>query len=219
MSSRLSIRLHALARGTTRFLAVVAVLALGGLTLGACDETGPDGGLDDLDSGGAIPLSSLLGAGSELEAPDIPEVDRWVQTVDRELSYANALEAHWTDQVRDAVMTATAARRRAETAEGIAREAAVAEAREVLDAVPWSDWSTTLIACVDHRISADDVAQARDSRSGKDPAWQARVRRADRLRKGADEAMREGDARRSLQRAFYACELASQVAGEPLTLP
>lgn len=217
MASRSSILHRAFLRGWTRACAVVLVC----LSFAACDDAGPEGGLDALDGDGAIPLSALLGAGAALaDVPeDLPEVEQWMLTVDRELSYATALEAHWTDEVRDAVKTAAAARGRAESAEGIAREAAVAEAREVLDAVPWGAWSTTLIACVDHRISADDVVQARDSRSGKDPAWQARVRRADRLRKGADEAMREGDARRSLQRAFYACELASQVAGEPLDLP
>ena len=206
-----------------RLAAILVMAAV--LPLVGCDDADADAAALLNEDGARMSLSTLLidaerqRAGSDGSAADLAslsDVDYWLETVDKELRYAAALESYWTESVREAVDVASAARERARGATGLAREAAAAEARDVLDEVAWNEWTETLIACVDDRISDDDVAQARDSRSGKDPAWQAQVRRADRLRTGAGEALREMDARRSLQRAFYACEMASQVAGVPL---
>ena len=202
-------------RSTSRSrVAMCLAASLAGLV--GCDESGSETELLLDGEGPVVRLSMLLQ--SELATDDLAaaDVDRWVATVDKELEYAAALEPHWTDEIRGAVETAIAARGRADATDGPAREAAAAEARELLDAVPWTAWTTTLIACVDEHVSEADVAEARDSRSTRDPGWQARVRRADRLRTGAGEAMREDDARRSLQRAFYACQIASQLAGASL---
>ena len=207
----------ATAKISTYFVPFVLGFAI---VVSGCDETDSD--TADLLDGEAVPLalSTLLREG---EPPvttgprsDDAAVEYWVRTVDKELAYARRLEAHWTEVVREAVEVASAARQRVDGATGLAREAAAAEARDVLDHVPWNEWSAILIACVDARISEADVAEARDSRTNRDPAWVAKVRRADRLKHGAGESLRELDARRSLQRAFYACELASQIAGDPL---
>ncbi len=198
----------------SRAVRCLTVAVLLWVPLSACDESGADAELGPERE--AMPLSALLGAEIETGPGGTilgdERVEHWIAVVDKELAYAEALEAHWTVEVREAVGVATAARSRVDGAHGQEREAAIAEARQVLDDVSWTAWTATLIECVEFRITADDVAEARDSRSSREPAWRARVRRADRLKNGAAEASREKDARRSLQRAFYACELARQIA-------